>query len=108
MEKVNLIILLIVANCLIAVFSHPMHKEMMELLDSKPNKEKFKYWHFLMKRPYDINSQEAIDRYAIFKQNLKKIQEVNASQSKFVLGLGPFTDLTFEEWASSASSSDET
>lgn len=104
MEKVNLIIIIILANCLIAVFNHPMHKEMMELLESKPNREKFKYWHLLMKRPYDINTQEALDRYAIFKQNLKKIKEINASQTKFVLGLGPFTDLTFEEWASNITS----
>ncbi len=37
-------------------------------------------------------------RYKIFKQNLKYIEETNAKNLSFILGIGPFTDLTKEEF----------
>jgi hypothetical protein len=61
-------LLILIGNVILSAYSHPMHKEMMDSLANKPNKEKFKYWHYFMKRPYDINTEESVKRYKIFKK----------------------------------------
>jgi hypothetical protein len=98
MKGINIVLLILVGNLLLSTFSHPMHKEMMDSLANKSNKDKFKYWHYFMKRPYDLNSEESLKRYKIFKKNLAEIEKINSSQNKYSLGLGPFTDLEFDEW----------
>ena len=98
MKGINIVLLILIGNLLLSVFPHPMHKEMMDSLANKSNKEKFKYWHYFMKRPYDLNSDESLKRYNIFKKNLAEIEKINSSQNKYSLGLGPFTDLEFDEW----------
>lgn len=80
------------------VNTHPMHSEVMDLIASKPVKDQFKMWHYVMQRPYDLNSEVALQKYKVFKQNVKLIEETNAKKLSFELGLGPFTDMTFEEY----------
>lgn len=77
---------------------HPMHEEMMNLIETKPNKEKFKLWHLFYGKTYDLNSETALRKYRSFKDNLKYIAKRNAEQTDLVLGLGPFSDLSFEEF----------
>lgn len=77
---------------------HPMHSDINELLRGLPLKSQFKIWTFMFQRPYSLDSEYALQRYRIFKKNVKFINESNAKQSEYTLGLGPFTDLSFEEF----------
>ena len=95
MKDIKKFVLLIV---FVTIFSHPMHREIMSSLQTKPAKEQFKIWHGIYKMPYDLNTPFAIQKYKAFKANLEYIQKRNSEQSEVVLGLGPFSDLTFEEF----------
>jgi hypothetical protein len=75
-----------------------MHEQMMSLIESKPTKEKFKLWHLFFGKTYDLNSETALRKYRNFKSNLKYIAKRNSEQTELVLGLGPFSDLSFEEF----------
>lgn len=97
MKDIKKFVLLIV---LAIIFSHPMHKEIMSTLQTKKVKDQFKIWHGIYKMPYDLNTPLAIKKYKAFKANLKYIQKRNSEQTEVVLGLGPFSDLTFEEFKS--------
>ena len=71
------------------------------ILDSfkdAPKMELFKVFHFLYEKEYDLNSEEAVSRYKVFKQNVKKIDETNAQNLPYQLGINKFTDLTAEEF----------
>jgi C1A family cysteine protease len=63
-----------------------------------PKKELFKVFHFLYEKEYQLNSEEGIRRYRIFKDNLKLIKEVNEQNLSYTLGITPFADLTHEEF----------
>lgn len=90
--------ILIVSLLILQAYSHPMHNEMMDYLESLPAKQQFKLWHYAFDKPYDLNSDMAIQKYKTFKSNLKIIKEENAKTSDYKLGLGPFTDLSAEEF----------
>ena len=73
---------------------------LMDIISTQPAKQQFKLWHYIMKRPYDLNSENAIIRYKIFKNNLKLIEATNKKNLSYKLGLGPFTDITGKEFMS--------
>jgi hypothetical protein len=73
-------------------------ESIMENLKTKPLKEQFKVYHFLYKKHYDLNSEEGINRYKVFKENVKYINEMNSKSNSFTLGIGPYTDMTVEEF----------
>jgi hypothetical protein len=75
-----------------------IHREMLNLIETQPTKTQFKLWHYSLQRPYELNSEIGLQKYKVFKQNLKQIKESNIKYPKTVLGLGPFTDLTWEEF----------
>lgn len=77
---------------------HPIHKEMMNLLLDDTPKEAFKLWHFIHEKAYDLNSETGLNRYRTFKSNLKFIQEKNKAQSDYILGPGPLSDMSDEEF----------
>lgn len=81
-----------------AMICKNLGSEIFESLDKKPTKDVFKTWHFAFKRPYDLNSEEGLKRYRVFKDNIEYIKKVNSEQNSFKLGLGPFADITFEEY----------
>ena len=58
----------------------------------------FKVWHFLYEKTYTFDSQEARNRFAIFKQKLKKINEHNAKNLSYKLGLNQFSDMDISEF----------
>jgi C1A family cysteine protease len=89
--------IVILITLLTLVCSHPLYKNMIKFIGEKPAKEQFKLWHYIFNRPYDINTETGLERYKIFKQNLKMIQEHNSKNLSYKLGLGPFTDYTYEE-----------
>lgn len=75
-----------------------MHREMLNLIETQKSKDQFKLWHYALQKPYDLNSDAALQKYKVFKANLKFIRNQNAMTSDYQLGLGPFTDLTWEEF----------
>lgn len=80
--------------------NHP-GREVLNLIEGHPMKQQFKLWHYALKKPYDLNSEEALGRYKVFKKNRKMIEEVNGKNLGYTLGLGPFSDYTFEEFQKS-------
>lgn len=72
--------------------------QLMDVISTQSPKNQFKLWHYAMQRSYDLNSEIALKKYKTFKANLKFIDEHNSKQSDYKLGLGPFTDMTWEEF----------
>jgi C1A family cysteine protease len=68
------------------------------MMSTVKTKELFKVWHYLFKPDYVLNSVEAVSKYKIFKDNLKYINEINAENLPYTLGLNKFSDLTLEEY----------
>lgn len=81
--------------------NHKFHEEVLEFIGSQPMKTQFKLWHFAFQKEYDINSELGLQKYKTFKANMKFIKSENEGQSKYKLGLGPFSDLSFEEFEAS-------
>jgi C1A family cysteine protease len=67
-------------------------------LADKPKKDLFKAYHFLFKKEYDLNSEEALLRYRTFKQNINLIKETNNQNLSYKLGVNQFADMTNEEF----------
>lgn len=78
---------------------HPLHDEVMQFISTQPTKTQFKLWHYVFNKPYDLNSEEGLSKYKTFKKNLQYIKSENEKNQGFTLGLGPFTDLSFEEFS---------
>lgn len=81
------------------VFSRPLHWTFMSMIEDKPLKEQFKYWHYAMNKPYTLNSEHASTRFTVFEQNANYIKQINSQGNDYQLGLGPFADITFEEFS---------
>jgi C1A family cysteine protease len=52
----------------------------------------------LFEKDYELTSETAIQRFRIFKENLKKIREVNSMNLGYTYGINQFSDLTPEEF----------
>lgn len=89
------IIICVLIAALTCAFSSPMHRVMMDLITSKPVETQFKLWHYIMQRPYDLSSQEGSLRFSNFRENVKRIKELNAKNLGFTVGLGIFSDEDF-------------
>ncbi len=87
-----------VLNVLIQNTKEDLRKSILSSLYNEPKKEQFKVFHFLFKKKYDLNSEEGLMRYKIFKSNLRFIQETNSKNLTYKLGLNDFADLTDEEF----------
>lgn len=83
---------------IIGMCSASMTYKILEKFENQPAKELFKVWHFVHQKSYNLDSEEAIRRYKIFKDNMKTIKEHNSKESSFKMGYGPFADMTFEEF----------
>lgn len=85
--------------------SSSISKKILEyVLQFEKSSEIFKSWVYLMNKPYNFDSELAIARLRVFKKNVKQILEVNSKNLSYKLGLGPFTDLTAEEFMDSYTS----
>lgn len=94
-------ILLIATAVIGLIFSHVSVSEVDMILDTmkdKPKKDLFKVYHFLFNKEYELDSEEGLKRYRIFKSNLAGIKLRNAELGKEVFGITKFTDLTQEEF----------
>ena len=95
-EVYILIILLLAVNILC---EDPARLVINRFMDKSP-KELFKVFHIVFKKDYSLNSEVALTRYRIFKNNLKIIKETNAKNLSYKFGVNQFTDLTPEEFQS--------
>jgi xylem cysteine proteinase len=77
--------------------SQVINKILGNYMNEKP-KELFKVWHYLYQKEYLISSEEAKNRFAIFKQNLARNQEINNSQKDFTVGVNQFSDMADDEF----------
>jgi C1A family cysteine protease len=89
---------LIAAFGIIAANENPLVKNILENFMEKTPKELFKVWHFLYEKKYTLDTQEAVQRFANFKVNLRIIKEHNASESSYKLGLNKFSDMNIAEF----------
>jgi hypothetical protein len=92
--------LFILALTVISASAQNVQKStILENFENQPTKNVFKAWHFAFSKAYDLNSEEGLNRYRIFKENVKYIKKVNSEQDQYKLGLGPFADLSYEEFS---------
>jgi len=77
--------------------SQIINKILDNFIDGSP-KELFKVWHHIYERSYALDTQEAKDRFANFKANLKEIREHNAQDLSYKLGINQFSDMTNAEF----------
>lgn len=93
------LLIIVSSSCLLKMISsYEAGRKVLNDLEGKPTKEMFKSWHAIFNRAYDINSETGLQRYKIFKANLKFIKSVNDKNLGYTLGLTPFTDMTQEEF----------
>ncbi len=90
--------LLVILLTIQLVFSQNTHHEILDKYMSGPTKELFKVYHSLFEKNYDLNSEEGFKKYKAFKSNMKYIKEYNSKHTESQLGVGPWTDLTNEEY----------
>ena len=60
--------------------------------------EVVKEFKLVHKKNYNLTSEEGLAKLNTFKNNLKLIEETNAKNLTYTYGIGPFTDLTPEEY----------
>ena len=90
--------LLVIHSVIVTSVDENIHDRILSNFLNAPKKELFKVYHFLYKKEYDINTKEGLFRYKTFKENLKLIEETNAQNLSFKLGIGPFTDISRDEF----------
>jgi C1A family cysteine protease len=73
-------------------------KKILENFTEGSPKELFKVWHHVYERSYALDTQEAKNRFAIFKANLKEIREHNAKNLPYKLGINQFSDMSKAEF----------
>jgi C1A family cysteine protease len=66
---------------------------------SGSKKELFRVYHNVYKKEYDINSEESVRRYKIFKKNLKVIDTYNNDNNEYKLKIGLFADMSDDEFS---------
>jgi Cathepsin propeptide inhibitor domain (I29) len=85
----------------------PMNKLFSNYVESLTStKDQFKLWHYMNNKSYNLNSEFSLERYRIFKQNLKKSEEHNSKNLGYTLGITRFADLTSEEFKAQYLTSD--
>ena len=94
---------IIILSTLYFANSEKQYKLNKNLLSSFINnrlsaKEKFKLYHYIFQKPYNLNSYFALERYKIFKSNLEMFEEHNKKDLGYKLGITPFADLTMDEF----------
>jgi hypothetical protein len=94
--KMTLICLGIVLSLIGLSTTEHTHDLIYKSLKSDNNKELFKVFHFLNKKEYELNSEEGIKRYKLFKQSVKRIKE--HSNPSYEIGITEYADWTDEEF----------
>lgn len=92
-------VIFLLVTVFVCVNSELIHHQLMNLIISRPTKDAFKLWHYQSQKTYDINSEIGLQKFSVFKDNVSYINYKNSEVTEYKLGLGPFSDLTFEEFS---------
>jgi len=95
---IAIITLSIIGSVIITHSDEDIRTKILSSFKNTSKKQQFKIFHFLFEKNYEINSEEGIKRYRIFKSNLKFIESQNLKQNSYTLGITEFTDLTADEF----------
>ena len=94
-------IVLLLSSSMIECNNRLLNQAFTEFINkSQTPKTQFKLWHYIFEKPYNLNSEFALQRYKIFKSNIQMFEEHNKKNLGYYFGLNPFTDLTVEEFKS--------
>lgn len=80
-----------------AIPSENIERHILSTFEGGDTKTLFKVYHYLYKKTYDLNSEEAIRRYQIFKKNMEYIRAENQKGHSYTLGYTHLVDMTLEE-----------
>ncbi len=61
---------------------------------NKSTKTLFKAWHFIFNKEYDYNSEVGIRKYKVFKSNIKLVNDHNAKNLSWQMGINHLSDMT--------------
>lgn len=86
--------------------SNYTHKDFYNSIKSMPIEKQFNLWAEINKKDYTQKVEEKQLKFNAFKNNLDYINEQNNRNKGFSLGLGPFSDMTFEEFKGLFSNTD--
>jgi C1A family cysteine protease len=75
-----------------------MKRNILKEFEDGDTKNLFKVYHYLFKKEYDLNNEEGVRRYKIFKNNLEYIKQENKKGHSYTLGFTHLTDMTEEEY----------
>lgn len=92
----GLILLSLTVNIAISL---DVKKSILNNFKDQSLKEQFKVFHYLYNKEYDLNSEEGVRRYKLFKLNVKEIKEANMKGDTTV-GINNFSDMSDDEWES--------
>lgn len=96
-----ILVLSFIQSVIISHVEDDIRETILSSFQNKPKKELFKVYHFLYEKKYDLNSEEGLNRYRIFKNNLIFIESQNTKNLGYRLGITDLTDLTAEEFRKS-------
>merc|ERR1711934_833783 len=96
--KRMILITLALALMLNAITARSTINNVLDEMADRPSKEIFTAFHHLHKKTYSLNSQEALNRYRIFKDNVAWIKAENNKLGKELYGITQFTDMTHKEF----------
>lgn len=94
----HIFVVFIVCSSPILSESEHIIKTILKSMTAAPAKSQFQAFHYLFNKAYDINSEEGLKRYKIFKQTLEYIKETNAKNLGFTVGINNFADITIDEF----------
>lgn len=87
--------------CFISIYEATLlSRKILSYISLQPIKRQFQLWHRFYKKPYDLNSNYAFEKYKVFQQNVERINYSNKLNKGYQLGIGPFTDVSYEEFIS--------
>ena len=99
MSNKNIKLYLLLSLLLLYNISCNINKNLFKVISKKSSvKELFKIYHYIFEKPYDLNSEYALEKYKIFKRNLIEYEIKNKKNLGYQLGLTQFSDVSEEEF----------
>lgn len=81
-----IVAVLSISAVLTAIPTDNIERHILSTFEGGDTKTLFKVYHYLYKKTYDLNSEEAIRRYQIFKRNIENIRAKNLKGHSYRLG----------------------
>ena len=95
----SIILYIVVILCITNVLSsNYTSKDFYNSIKNMPVDKQFNLWASFNRKDYASKEEEKQLKFNNFKENLNFINEQNSKNESFTLGLGPFSDLSFEEF----------